>query len=372
MKKFVFGRLVDEENLCNLEKEKQKILKTINNGDNIVIYGPRNFGKTSLVKNIIVNRFQLTHKKNFIFFVDFFNVNDEKALGIRLKTALEHAMTAIPIQKWTAEFRNFTANLRPELSLDPMTGATKISLSNLPSTQEKTLDDIFTALKNLSETRDLLIIFDEFQDIAKLKSAQGVIRGFLQEIKAPVIIMGSKSHLLKEIFSQPKEPFYQWGINVDFQPIDYEVYHKYIEERFTQKGLRLDFTEAKLLQDNLHRVPEAINIVCYEIMESFQNIKIEREQINQVLLNLIESKQAQFEELLRKFSLNEQLVLSAIAKRGSIKQFNSIEFLSQLKMNNKTVANIFKSLLYEGHLEVFADNYRLNDPLLEIFLRLYK
>ena len=372
MKKFIFGRLVEADNLCNLINEKEQILKAINNGHNVVIYGPRNYGKTSLVKNIIIKEFQAKHKQSFVFFVDLFNAHDELTLNIRLKTALEQAMSTIPLKKWTDELKNFIAFLRPEFTIEPMTGTTKISFKTTNTNQSKNINDVFKVLKDISEKRTLLIVFDEFQDIASLKSAQGVIRGLLQEINASVIVMGSKSHLLREIFMKPKEPFYQWGINVDFKPIEYDTYYQYICERFGQKGIILDYEEAVVLQDNLHRVPEAINIVCAEIMDAFQNIKLEQEDIKKTTLSLIEAKQGQFEELLRNLPLKEQLILASLASRGSLKHYNSIEFLAEIQMNNKTVANTFKKLLDDGYIENYEGEYRINDPLLEIYLRMYR
>ena len=372
MKKFIFGKLVDEENLCNLEKEKTLILKNIKEGNNVVIYGPRNSGKTSLVKNIVIRDFKLSQPQSFIFFVDFFNVDSDSSLNFRLKAALEHSLAQIPLKKWAIEIQSFISGLRPEFSIDPVTGSTNVSLKAIDYKNSQSIYAVFDMLRTLSESKKLLLVFDEFQDIAKLKSAQGIIRGVLQEINAPVIVMGSKNHLLREIFSSPREPFYQWGVTVDFSPIEYKEYHDYIQERFSERGLSLGYSEAKKLQDDMHRVPEAINIVCNELMDTYQNINIEHNHISQVIVNLLEAKQGQYEELLRYFSFNEQVVLISIAQVGPIEQFNSKEYLSQIRMNNKTVANIFKKLLDEGHIEYDKNHYRLNDPLLEIFLKLYK
>ena len=372
MKKFIFGKLVNEENICDLEHERDAILRHINSGNNVVIYGPRNYGKTSLVKNIILKKFRETHKRSFIFFVDLFNVTDEKSLTFRLKVALERSMADIPLKKWTEEIKKFVAHMRPEFNLDPVTGTTTLSLKAIDYQRSQSIYDIFNVLKSIAEKRSLLLVFDEFQDIVRLRSAQGIIRGLLQEIQAPVIIMGSKSHLLREIFLKPKEPFYQWGATVNFEPIKYEVYYAYIEERFKQRGLHLELPLSIKLQDNMHRVPESINILCNEIMENFENTDIQQEHINQTILSIIETRQAQYEELLRYYSLNEQIIMASVAKRGSLKQYNSIEYLTDIKMNNKTVANIFKKLIDEGHIENHENAYRVNDPLLEIYLKLYR
>ena len=372
MKKFIFGKLIDEENICNLEKEKKQILKNINNGLNTVIFGPRNFGKTSLIKNVIIKRFQEQNKKSFVFFVDLFNVVDEKTLNLRLKTALEHALAVSTFNKWLNEIKDLINSIRPEFSIDPVTGTANVSLKAIDQNDEKSIYEIFEIIKKISLKRKVLIVFDEFQDIVKLKSVQGILRSILQEMDVPVIVMGSKNHLLREIFSQPKEPFYQWGVNIEFKAIDFTVYHEYILERFKQRKISMDFSVAKKLQENMHRVPEAINIVCAEIMDSYENIDITLDMVSKVILDLIEAKQSQFEELLNYLSYNEQIIMSSIAWRRMVEKYNSIEYLSELKMNNKTVANIFGKLLDAGQIELVDKKYRVNDPLLEVYLNLYR
>ena len=56
MKRFIFARLVDPENLCNLKKEQDELRRLVGLNANVVVYAPRNYGKTSVVKNIIIQR----------------------------------------------------------------------------------------------------------------------------------------------------------------------------------------------------------------------------------------------------------------------------------------------------------------------------
>lgn len=61
MKRFIFDSILDEENICNLEKEKHKITKGVDHGLKLLVYGKRNMGKTSLVKNVIANNTDCTN-----------------------------------------------------------------------------------------------------------------------------------------------------------------------------------------------------------------------------------------------------------------------------------------------------------------------
>ena len=67
MKEFIFDRLVDRENICGLELEKKQIKTLIDGRQNIVLYAQRNYGKTSLIKNVIMEDFRKEHKKSFVY-----------------------------------------------------------------------------------------------------------------------------------------------------------------------------------------------------------------------------------------------------------------------------------------------------------------
>jgi AAA+ ATPase superfamily predicted ATPase len=48
MKRFLFNTLLNEDEICNLASERKAIQKAVERGSKLVVYGRRNFGKTSL------------------------------------------------------------------------------------------------------------------------------------------------------------------------------------------------------------------------------------------------------------------------------------------------------------------------------------
>ena len=132
MKRFVFDRLVDRDNICNLQQVRSKINKHVKNKDNIIIYAPRNYGKTSLVKNIIFEDFRKKNKKSFIFFIDLMDVKSLDSITSRLKNAFECSFTeSFPIKGAMRNALNLLSTLRPEIAFDAITGAPSISLRNI-------------------------------------------------------------------------------------------------------------------------------------------------------------------------------------------------------------------------------------------------
>ena len=55
---FVFDRLVEETDFCNFHREREALLDDVERGAFVRIFAPRNWGTTSLVKNIIAKQWE--------------------------------------------------------------------------------------------------------------------------------------------------------------------------------------------------------------------------------------------------------------------------------------------------------------------------
>ena len=70
MKRFIFDSILDEKNICNLEKGKHKIMKGVESGLKLLVYGKRNTGKTSLIKNVIAKSWLRHQSSGFFMYMD--------------------------------------------------------------------------------------------------------------------------------------------------------------------------------------------------------------------------------------------------------------------------------------------------------------
>ena len=53
MNPFIYGEEVSGENFCGRERELSDLTSEIKSFQNILIYSPRRFGKTSLIKKVL-------------------------------------------------------------------------------------------------------------------------------------------------------------------------------------------------------------------------------------------------------------------------------------------------------------------------------
>ena len=375
MKGFYYDTLLDEENICNLDRERELILRGILAGKKLVVYGPRNFGKTSLVRNVIIPRFRKKQKKSFILFVDLMEVKGLEAIHQRVRAGFEKSFAdSFPRKNLLEIAKRFLTNLRPKVTIDPLTGEPALSITAEAHKTDLPFTEMFSTIgEKIAAEVPTLIVLDEFQDIAFVPEAQGLFRQAFQELKGiPIVLMGSKRHILSRIFSQPAAPLASFGEDIEFHPIPYEEYHRYILERFSERKLTLSLEGAKDLQDALFRIPEAINIVCAYFQSTFQNKAINQKEIYLAIDRVVESRSSRYEELLSLFSEKEEDVIAQLAKQGTIQHPTSQEFLKMVHASARSVRMIIDRFMNRSLVEKTGEGYRVSDPMLFHFLKKYR
>jgi uncharacterized protein len=91
---FTLSELAVEEAFCDREKELKELSSHALNKANVVLYSPRRYGKTSLVKRVLEN---VAKEGVITLYMDFFGVDSVGGLSNRL--CLAFISTAISIRK---------------------------------------------------------------------------------------------------------------------------------------------------------------------------------------------------------------------------------------------------------------------------------
>lgn len=374
MKQFVFDRLVDADNICNLQREQRALRAAVRQRRRVVVYGPRNYGKTSVVRNVTIAEFRRTRKRHFVLFADLLGVRSLPSLTQRLAAGLQRSFAAsFPAKGFLESAGRFLAGLRPEISLDPQTGNPSLSLRARGPEPGPGLETLWDHVARITAEVDSLIVLDEFQDAALVPEAPARLRACLEALGAvPVLVLGSKRHMLTDLFAAPGAPLSEWGADLEFKPIPYDEYHAYLEERFRPRRLTLARDVAVRLQDDMQRVPEAINRLGAQLLESHADREIDYAAVQTALVTLLENRDGRYASYLATFSGTDESVLTEIARRGGVERPQSKSFLAAVGLSSRTVALAVKRLCDRGVIERLPDHYRIADPLLAAYLRRFR
>jgi hypothetical protein len=292
----------------------------------------------------------------------------------RLQSSFEHSFAdSFPIKTIIENTKQFISKIRPEISIDPITSLPAMSLKISPDSKQYSIEFIFNLINDIAKKTPTLVVIDEFQDIVNIDGAQSIFRNVFESLAdIPIILMGSKKHILTRIFSNPEAPLAFWGEDIELPQIDFQDYYAYISDRFNMRKLAISYDDTMYLQKLMCRIPESINILCQQILEDYENKTISIDDINLSLKNVIAGKEARYESYLAYFTPGEERVCIEIAKSNSVKKPQGKEFVAKCKLTHRSIKKIFERFLDHGIIEKIDGSYRLTDPLLTFFLKTYR
>ena len=297
---------------CDREKELKELRSYAEAKANVVLFSPRRFGKTSLVKRV---QRRLADKGAVVIFADFFGVGSVEDVAARLAKAV-YGFTHGKPSLWKTALRTLLS-FRPVLKPDPSGG---ISLSVEPAATGRSglylLEETIDSLSRfIEESKQLIqIALDEFQEIVTLKEAltiEAALRTRIQRQKASYFFIGSRRRVLLGIFNERQRPFFQSAINYPLGPLPVMDLGNFITWQFKEHGKSCTKDMGLRLASTVDCHPyysEKLGFFVYEMAEA-----VNEETIQAGLQKLIVSEKPVFEAILQGLSPHQRLLLKALA-----------------------------------------------------------
>lgn len=375
MKGFYYDTILDAENICNLKHEQHVLWAAIEERTKLVVYGRRNSGKTSIIKSLIIPKFRRKHKRAFVLFVDLMEVKTLASIHERVRKEFARSFgESFPGKQLLTSVKQFLRGLRPQIGVDELTGMPTITLGNISQPATESFGELLAVIRRqVAPNIPTLLVFDEFQDIALVAEAQGLMRQALQEFHGvPIIVMGSKQHLLAEMFAKPNAPLAGFGEDLEFEPIPHREYYDYMMERFVLYHIRMPYDVSAQMQDLLNRNPEAINMVCATLVRQHPRQTVSVEDVVAAIDHTVENRRSRYETYLGQCSEREERILLAIAHAGTVRQPTGKTMLQVTSVSPRGMKVVLYNLLNRSVIERSDRGYHLSDPLFQRFLRRFR
>ncbi len=176
---FQFGNPVEGEYYLERLELSQTITQFLGNRTHVVLIGPRRFGKTSFVLNLLKQFENLSYT---CVFVDIFNITSLRDFLQQMLRALEPKRSI-----WSKLFRS-VAQMRPKISaeIDSHSGQPSIGLALDKFTEKDIKDAVQDLFSDISKLGDRVIIaIDEFQKISQIDDKgwlEPTLRSFIQQL----------------------------------------------------------------------------------------------------------------------------------------------------------------------------------------------
>lgn len=366
---FIVTGKIEPQYFCDRIEESARLIKSITNGNNMVIISPRRMGKTGLIQFC----YEKPEIKNeyYTFFIDILHTSSLREFTYLL--GREIFETLLPrSKKMTTLFIQTLKTISGKFGFDPISGlpAFNIELGDIER-PEYTLDEIFRYLATAD--KPCIVAIDEFQQVAKYpeKNIEALLRTHIQKIRnSNFIFAGSERHMMQEMFLSASRPFYHSADILELKAIVPEIYIPFIVRHFEQRNRRIEATNVEkvysLFKGHTYYIQKTFN-------EAFADTPIGKEctldTISQAIANMVAANDTIFREILSNIPEKQKELLYAIAKDGEAERITSAQFIKRHKLSSaSSVQSAVKKLLEKDVITEINKIFSVTDKLFAMWI----
>ncbi len=317
MNPFRYGALALDEAFTDREEEVAELSRDILNGQDVVVFAPRRYGKTSLVWRVIQ---ELVGRDVLVAQVNVMTAPTKERLAEKLAKTI-HENVASPLFRARERLRIFSdLRIRPVVTVDPETGAPSFSFEAGRPQQDvdATLERLLELPGQLAAERGrrVALVFDEFQEIVGIDpDLPKLMRSVFQEQpEVAHVYLGSKRHMMERIFNDENEPFWRSARQMELGVIAPARFEGYIEAGFERSGKRIDPKTVAAVLETTGGHPYATQELCYFLWEEAPDgAEAVAPQLEAALAKVLRSEHAHFDLVWEEASTVQRLVLEALA-----------------------------------------------------------
>jgi hypothetical protein len=364
---FQFGDPVEGDYYVERPELARTARQFLENRIHVVLIGPRRFGKTSFVLNLLE---ELQKEEFSCLFLDIFNITS-------LKDFLQQLMRALKAKKsWLKEFLESVSKLRPKLTaeIDPLTGHHAFGFAVEPTSEEdikETIQDVLEGLEKLGKR--VIVTIDEFQKITEIADQgwlEATLRTSMQQLKnTSFLFTGSRKSIIYDMLNNPAKPLYRSCQMIEFPTLG-EEFTDWVLKRFARVGITCERDAIVALRERVQQTPHYVQMVCFHLVtEGLSHITIK--DMEKTLATVVRQNSYAYQTLLNSLTLMQQRVLRLAANEG--KNLFSKELLEKYEITSApALASALKALKDKGILDesVTRGTVTFDDPLLALWLQL--
>jgi hypothetical protein len=230
---FVYSRPIGPDEVVDREEDVQQLLNHAVGGHYVRLYAPRKYGKTSLLRRALRDG---EREEGLIpVLVDLYRVVSIADVTVRFERAYSKQLKGA-LRSKVEEFLQRTGL---GLSLGAFGISAKLQLGQRvdPLPALHALLDLPLRLEESGGYR-AFIALDEFQDVDKIPSLDGLLRSHIQYHGdvASYVFAGSEPGLMKQLFEDKDRPLYGSAVPMRLERLRDHDLAAYVAERFSESG----------------------------------------------------------------------------------------------------------------------------------------
>jgi hypothetical protein len=367
---FNFGDLALDAAFTDRERELEELRRDILNGQNVVVFAPRRYGKSSLVWRAT----QALVRKNeaLVAQVDLMKTATKEQLAAKLAASIYEEI-ASPLFRARDRAAQVFRGLRisPTMTVDANTGALHFSFTagGAPEDVDATLERLFELPAELAaDRRDkrVALVFDEFQEVLDIDPRLPALMRAVFQSQPDVahVYLGSKQSMMERLFNDVHEPFWRSAKQIELGVIPPSQFEGFIRERFAATGRRIDDVTVEAILEVTGGHPYATQELCYALWDQVPaGETADLARFEAAMDSVLRSENAHFTRIWDNASRTQRQTLQALAEEP-LAPISSDDF--RRRHGLPPASSVYKALdrLIDDELvaKASAGSYRISEP----------
>lgn len=338
---------------------------------NVALYGPRRYGKSSLVAELTSD----LEKAG----IPCVTIDVVKVPSIDLFVsayAQKVSRKLAPVRFELRKIGELLKSLRPKVTVN---GDGDVGFS-FDTVDERIGSEALTEVLDLPQRilgrgRRAVVVMDEFQEVGDLLPGnrfERVMRSVIQRhTNVSYVFLGSRYHMLRRMFTDHNRPFYKSALTIllDKPPVEDSV--SFVMARFRHAGVSIAREQAERLVARVENVPYYIQQLGFEVFCAVADgarRRVTDDDVEQAYRKLAGFNRDQYEQLMLTFSVAQKKLLIALANERT-REFDEGYRARHSLGASSTVNSAKRRLVEDGHLEQMPAGCTVADPFFAEFLR---
>jgi len=366
---FNYTGIVRGDAFCNRQTEQKELLGFINASQNVLLYSHRRFGKSSLIYKLF-SRLERQRPKIDVLYVELYGTLSEKDFVSAILTSLNQIETKL--EKLAKLVRSAIRTVRLGMSIDPITGSPGVSVSFDSDYSETMLSNVLGLLGRISENRKLVVVFDEFQEIAeyKQKGFEKRLRPIIQkQDNISYLFCGSQRHILAEIFTNRNRAFYRLAQSYPMGKIQTRHYVPWAQKLFLKAGREIGASIIEEIAARCENHPMYVQQFLFFLWEEKNSI-YSIDTVDRIEMRILESSHNEFLNLWDSLTLNQKKTLKLIIMTGGKDMFYA-NSLQAVDLNAGSQVTRALEKLVRSDIVLKNGNFQFQDVMFKKWIETY-
>jgi uncharacterized protein len=366
---FRFGDLALDDAFTDRVDELAELEADMRNGQNVVVFAPRRYGKSSLIRRA-THELIAAHSV-LVAQVDLMKTPTKERLAEKLADSIyeDIASTIFSVrEKALAVFRGL--RIAPVITLD-QDGSLGFSFQAgfAPADLDATLEHLLQLPATLGAERHrrVALVFDEFQEIVSIdRKLLPLMRSVFQEQpEVSHVYLGSKRHMMAQIFSDANEPFWRSARQMELGVIPSQLFAEFLRTRFENTGRRIHEMAIELVLQTTHSHPYGTQELAYALWEvTPRGRTADRTRFAEALARVLRSENAHFSWIWERASRAQRVTLEALAREPGQPALAAAYRARHNLPGTSTVQRALEALVNDELVQRSGDGYRIAEPFL--------